>query len=60
MAILAGPKVVVLAQVDDLAHDLGAGGVGAGLGAVGAVPEPVQAVGVVAALPGVEALRLMP
>jgi hypothetical protein len=27
-----------LAQVDDLAHDLGAGGVGTDLGAVGAVP----------------------
>ena len=53
---LGRPEVVVLAQVDDLAHDLGAGGVGTDLGAVGAVPEPVQAVGVVAAAPGVEAL----
>jgi hypothetical protein len=50
------PEVVVLAPVDDLADDLGAGGVGAHLGPVGAVPEPVQAVGVVAALPAVEAL----
>jgi hypothetical protein len=50
------PEVVVLAQVDDLAHDLGAGGLGADLGAVGAVPEPVQAVGVIAPTPGVEAL----
>jgi hypothetical protein len=49
-------EVVVLAQVEDLAHDLGAGGVGTGLGPVGPVPEPVQAVGVVAAAPGVEAL----
>jgi hypothetical protein len=49
-------EVVVLAQVDDLAHDLGAGGVGADLGTVGAVPESVQAVGVVATLPGVVAL----
>src|SRR5262245_33064421 len=50
------PEVVVLAQVDDLADHLGAGGVGAEVGAMGAVPQPVQAVGVVAALPGVEAL----
>jgi hypothetical protein len=50
------PEVIVLAQVEDLAHDLGAGGVGVDLGAVGAVPEPVQAVGVPAALPGGEAL----
>jgi hypothetical protein len=50
------PEVVVLAQVEDLADDLGAGGLRADLGAVGAVPEPVQAVGVVAALPGGEAL----
>jgi hypothetical protein len=49
-------EVVVLAQVDDLADHFGAGGVGADVGAVGAVPEPVQAVGVVAAAPGVEAL----
>jgi hypothetical protein len=49
-------EVVVLAQIDDLADDLGAGGVGADLGPVGAVPEPVQTVGVVAAAPGVEAL----
>jgi len=52
-----GPaEVVVLAQGDDLADDLGAGGVGADLGAVGAVPEPVKAVGVIAPAPGVEAL----
>jgi hypothetical protein len=50
------PEVIVLAQVEDLADDLGAGGVGVDLGAVGAVPEPVQAVGVPAALPGGEAL----
>jgi hypothetical protein len=49
-------EVVVLAQVDDLAHDLGAGGVGAEVGPVGAVSEPVQAIGVIAAAPGVEAL----
>jgi hypothetical protein len=53
---LGRAEVVVLAQVDDLAHDLGAGGVGADVGSVGAVPEPVQAVGVIAAAPGVEAL----
>ena len=47
---------MVLAQVDDLAHDLGAGGVGADVGAVGAVSEPVQAVGVIAPTPGGEAL----
>jgi hypothetical protein len=48
--------VVVLAQVDDLADNLGASGVGTDLGAVGAVPEPVQAVLVIAASPLVEAL----
>jgi hypothetical protein len=53
---LGRPEVVVLAQVDDLAHDLGASGVRADEGPVGTVPEPVQAVSVVAALPGVEAL----
>jgi hypothetical protein len=53
---LGRAEVVVLAQVDDLAHDLAAGGVGADLGPMGAVPEPVQAVGVIAAAPGVEAL----
>jgi len=53
---LGRAEVVVLAQVDDLAHDLGPGGVGAEVGPVRAVPEPVQAVGVVAAFPGVEAL----
>jgi hypothetical protein len=49
-------EVVVLAQGDDLAHDLGAGGVGADLGPVGAVPESVQTIRVVAAAPGVKAL----
>jgi hypothetical protein len=49
-------EVVVLAQVEDLAHDLGTGGVGADLGPVGAVPEPIEAVGVIAAAPGVEHL----
>jgi hypothetical protein len=53
---LGRAEVVVLAQVDDLAHDLGAGGVGTDLRPVGAVPEPVQAVGVVAPAPGVEHL----
>jgi hypothetical protein len=53
---LGRPEVVVLAQVDDLAHDLGAGGVGAHRWPVGTIPEPVQAVGVVAAFPGVEDL----
>jgi hypothetical protein len=53
---LGWAEVVVLAQVDDLAHDLGPGGVGADLRPVGAVPEPVQAVGVVAPAPGVEHL----
>jgi hypothetical protein len=53
---LGRAEVVVLAQVDDLADDLGAGGVGTDLGPVRAVPEPVQAVGIVAATPGVEAL----
>jgi len=52
--------VVVLAQVDDLAHDLGPGGVGADLGPVGTVPEPIQAVSVVAAFPGEKHWRLMP
>jgi hypothetical protein len=46
----------MLAQVDDLADDLGAGGVGAHPGPVRAVPEPVETLGVIAALPGVEAL----
>jgi hypothetical protein len=53
---LGWAEVVVLAQVDDLAHDLGAGGVGADLGPVGAVPEPVQAVLVIALAPLVEHL----
>jgi hypothetical protein len=48
--------MVVLAQVDDLAHDLGAGGVGTDLRAVRAVPEPVQAMGVIAPAPLVEDL----
>jgi hypothetical protein len=49
---LGWAEVVVLAQIDDLADHLGAGGVRADVGRVGAVPEPVQAVGVVAAFPG--------
>ena len=49
-------EVVVLAQVEDLAHDLGPGGVRADLGPVGTVPEPIQAIGVIAAPPGIEAL----
>ena len=49
-------EVVVLAQVEELAHDLGAGGVGAHPGPVGAVPEPVQPIRVIAAPPGGEAL----
>jgi hypothetical protein len=53
---LGRTEVVVLAQVDDLADDLGAGGVGADLGPVGAVPESVEAVGVIAPAPGGEAL----
>src|SRR5512133_335924 len=53
---LGRAEVVVLAQGDDLADDLGAGGLGADLGPVGAVPEPVQAVGVIATPPGGEAL----
>ena len=53
---LGRAEVVVLAQVNDLAHDLGAGGVGTDMGPVGPVPEPVQAVRVVAPAPGVEAL----
>jgi hypothetical protein len=53
---LGRAEVVVLAQVDDLADNLGASGVGTDLGAVGAVPEPVQAVLVIAASPLVEAL----
>jgi hypothetical protein len=53
---LGRAEVVVLAQVDDLAHDLGAGLVGAHPGATGAVPEPVQAVLVVALAPLVEHL----
>jgi hypothetical protein len=48
-------EVVVLAQVEDLAHDLGTGGVRADLGPVGTVPEPIQAIGVIAAPPGREA-----
>jgi hypothetical protein len=48
--------VVVLAQVDDLADDLSSGGPGADVGPAGAVAEPVEAVGVVAAFPGVEDL----
>jgi hypothetical protein len=53
---LGRAEVVVLAQVDELADDLGAGGVGAHPWPVGTIPEPVQAVGVVAAFPGVEDL----
>ena len=53
---LGRAEVVVLAQVEDLAHDLGPSGVGTDVGPVGAVPEPVQAVGVIAASPLVEAL----
>jgi hypothetical protein len=53
---LGRAEVVVLAQVDDLVDDLGPGGVGAHPWPVGAVPEPVETVGVVAAFPGVEAL----
>ncbi len=49
-------EVVVLAQVDDLAHDLGPGDARAEVGAAGAVPQPVQAVGLVAAILGVVAL----
>ena len=53
---LGRAEVVVLAQIEDLADDLGAGGVGTDLRPVRAVPEPVQAVLVIAATPGVEAL----
>jgi len=49
-------EMVVLAQVDDLAHDLGAGGVGAHPWPVGTIPKPIQAIGVVAAFPSVEDL----
>src|SRR5215218_11482172 len=47
---LGRPEVVVLAQVDDLANDLGPGGVGTDQRPVGAVPEPVEAVSVIATL----------
>jgi hypothetical protein len=53
---LGGAEVVVLAQVDDLADDLSPGGPGADVGPAGAVAQPVEAVGVVAAFPGVEDL----
>jgi hypothetical protein len=53
---LGRAEVVVLAQVEDLADHLGAGGVGTDLGPVGTVPQPVQAVGVVALAPLVEYL----
>jgi hypothetical protein len=53
---LGGAEVVVLAQVDDLADDLGPGGVGTDQRPVGAVPEPVQAIGVIAPTPLVEHL----
>jgi hypothetical protein len=53
---LGWAEVVVLAQVDDLADDLSSGGPGADVGPTGAVAEPVEAVGVVAAFPGVEDL----
>jgi hypothetical protein len=56
MGDLGRAEVVVLAQVDDLADHLGAGGVGADLGPVRAVSEPVQAMGVIAAAPLVEHL----
>jgi hypothetical protein len=39
--------VVVLAQVDDLADDLGAGDARADVRAAGAVTQPVEALGVV-------------
>src|SRR5215211_134669 len=53
---LGRPEVVVLAQVDDLADDLGAGLVGADPGSAGPVAQPVQAEFVVAAAPFVERL----
>jgi len=53
---LGRAEVVVLAQVDDLADHLGAGGVWTDPGTMGAVPEPVQAVLVVALAPLVEHL----
>ena len=53
---LGRAEVVVLAQVDDLADHLGAGGVGADPGTVGAVPESVQAVLLIALAPLVEHL----
>jgi hypothetical protein len=49
-------EVVVLAQVEDLADHLGTGGVGTDQRPVRAVPEPIQAIGVIAAPPGIEAL----
>jgi len=48
--------MVVLAQVDELADHLRPGGVGTDLRPVRAVPEPVQAVGVIAPAPLVEDL----
>jgi hypothetical protein len=53
---LGWAEVVVLAQVDDLADHLGAGGVGTDQRPVGAVPEPVQAIRVIAPAPFVEHL----
>src|SRR5688572_32400923 len=53
---LEWPEVVGLAQVDDLADDLGASLVGADSGPAGAVSEPVEAELVVAAAPLVERL----
>jgi hypothetical protein len=48
---LGWAEVVVLAQGEDLAHDLGAGGVGTDLGRRAWSPEPVQAVLVMALAP---------
>src|SRR5215217_214307 len=53
---LGRAEVVVLAQVEDLANDLGAGLVGVDPGAAGPIPQPVQAELVEAASPFVEHL----
>jgi hypothetical protein len=48
--------VVVLAQVDDLAHDLDMGGPRAHQRPLGAVTQPLDAIGLVAAIPDVVSL----
>jgi hypothetical protein len=53
---LGRPEVVVLAQVDDLAHDLDMGGPGADQRPLGPVPQAFDAMGLVAAVPDVVAL----